>query len=142
MMLTGACSLVAEAEEDSSVESSPSDDVSTAAAEEAAPPPADVDCEALLAHRQIYVQMSGQMGVAEGPEPFAIFSSADFDAVEAAVEAFRPHQDVEPEVFGPLREGLDNMTADLPSARNGTFTGASGTYSSVAIIPVLEAVGC
>ena len=142
MLLTGACSLVAEAEEGTEAEAATANDEQSTTADEEAAPPADVDCDALLRHRQTYVQMAGQMGVAENGEPFTLFSTADFDAVEAAVEAFRPYQDVEPEVFGPLREGLDNMTADLPSVRDGSFTGASGTYKSVAIIPVLEALGC
>ncbi len=113
-----------------------------ATTEEAAAPAADVDCEALLVHRQVYVQVAGLMAVAEEPEPLTILGAESFDAAEEAVAAFRPFQDVEPEVFGPLREGLDNMTADLPSARDGSFSGASGNYGSVRIIPVLEALGC
>ncbi len=111
-------------------------------AEQAAAPTADVDCQALLAHRQVYVQVAGLMAVAEDPEPLTILGAESFDAAEEAIEAFRPHQDVEPEVFGPLREGLDNLAADLPSARDGSFSGASGNYGSVRIIPVLEVLGC
>lgn len=103
----------------------------------------DVDCVALLTHRMSYVQIAGTLGVHEEPSaPLEIHGESGFALAEEAIAAFRPYQDVQPEVFGPIREGLDNLENDIQAVRDGSFTGATGGYSSVAIAPVLATLGC
>ena len=97
-LLSSACSLVGDGDEGATAEAeSPVAQADgeqaagaggdEAPAEQAAAPAADVDCQALLAHRQVYVQVAGLMAVAEEPEPLTILGAESFDAAEEAIEA-------------------------------------------------------
>ncbi|MFN3218380.1 MAG: hypothetical protein ACE367_17950 [Acidimicrobiales bacterium] len=64
-------------------------------------------------------------------------------AMEEYVVLLRPHQDVEAEGgLGSLREGLDNLEADIAATRDGRIDERVGGYSATAVSAVLAAIGC
>jgi hypothetical protein len=65
------------------------------------------------------------------------------DAMETAIEAFRPYQDIDT-IFGPIKDGLDNLATDIAAARAGEFQYGepSGEYPSVGINGLFEALDC
>lgn len=71
-----------------------------------------------------------------------MFGTDGLARVEANVALYRPYQDVGGEVFGSLRPGLDNLENDLAAIREGRLDERVGDYGLVAIVPVLEALGC
>lgn len=60
----------------------------------------------------------------------------DYDRTLAAIEALRPIQDIDG-VLGTMREGLDNMEADLVAAREGRFDDMVGGYSVASMNAVI-----
>ena len=62
--------------------------------------------------------------------------------MEEYAALLRPYQDAEGEVFGTLREGLDNLEADIALARDQRLDERTGGYNVVAVATVLEAIGC
>ncbi len=133
-------------------ETSGSDDGSeaeteTAESETAAPETqtaADVDCEPLFFNRGNYSTIAGgftrSTTQAEAEEQQQRFTPTQMREI---VDIYRPYQDVEGEVFGTLREGLDNLSADIDAFEAGTFAGPTGeSYKTASIAPVLQAIGC
>lgn len=60
----------------------------------------------------------------------------DYDSTLEAIEALRPIQDIEG-IFGSMREGLDNMEADVIAAREGRNADMGGEYNIVAMNAVV-----
>lgn len=132
---------------DSAEESSGSDEsseTSTAGAATEAPTDADLDCEPLYFNRGDYSTVAGAFTrsttQAEAEAALAEITTAE---MREFVDIYRPYQDVEGEVFGTLREGLDNLSVDIDAFEAGTFTGPTGeSYKTASIAPVLQAIGC
>ena len=141
---------------DSDATDAPADDVDVEPSGESTPDPqepadtdsddvatSDVDCQALLEARPGLVSAGNLLLVADDQETIdAMFGADGLDQVAADVALFRPYQDVEGEVFGTLRPGLDNLENDLAAIRDGRLDERVGDYGLVAIVPVLEAIGC
>ncbi len=97
----------------------------------------------MLEARPGLVGAANQFAVLEDPVVFAeAFDDAALDALQAKADLFRPYQDVQGEVFGTLREGLDKFEADIAAAREGRIEDLVGEYGFVAIAPVLVELGC
>ncbi len=105
-MLVGACSSGG----DTAAESEESDATAAASAG------GSVDCEFLGEQRVVIQANAVQMQVIDNQEGFDLMIGAEgLDAMETAIEAFRPYQDIDT-IFGPLKEGLDNLSTDIAAA--------------------------
>jgi len=101
------------------------------------------ECRPLLEARPRLVTLGNLLPVAEDQETVeSMFGPGDLEAREADVALFRPHQDVQGEVFGTLRDGLDRLEQDIAAVREGRFDDRVGDYGLVSIVPVLVALGC
>lgn len=100
-------------------------------------------CLELLMNRGAYSTIAGALGRSTSQaEAEAMLEFVDIAESRAAIALYVPHQDVVPEVFGPLREGIETLSADLDAFEAGTFSGPTGEYGVVNIVPVLEVLGC
>ncbi|MGB7817152.1 MAG: hypothetical protein WBL35_00235 [Ornithinibacter sp.] len=103
----------------------------------------DSECQALQEGYSGYVSTVNMFTVLDKPEAVDLgIGEAGFTTMEAYAALLRPHQDAQGEVFGTLREGLDNLEADIALARDQRLDERTGEYNVVAVATVLEAVGC
>lgn len=102
------------------------------------------DCQALLEARAGYVTSVNLFTVLDDAEGIDLALGEDgLAAMEDYIVLLRPHQDVEAEGgLGSLREGLDNLEADIAAARDGRLDERVGGYSATAVSGVLAVIGC
>jgi hypothetical protein len=104
----------------------------------------NADCTLLGQHRVNLQSYANQMSVLDSEEAFNLAVGPEgLDSMAAAIEAFRPYQDIET-VFGTVQEGLDNLTTDVTAAREGQFQFGepSGNYGVAGFSALLEELGC
>lgn len=94
------------------------------------------DCLALAQARMGIQGAGAQLIYAENAEFFETMVG-DVAELRADIEALRPYQDIDPEPFGPIREGLDNFERDLNAASEGRFGDIAGDYSFASINSLL-----
>lgn len=103
----------------------------------------DSECRALQEGYSGYVSTVNMFTVLDKPEAVELgIGEAGFTTMEEYAALLRPYQDAEGEVFGTLREGLDNLEADIALARDQRLDERTGEYNVVAVATVLEAIGC
>jgi hypothetical protein len=102
------------------------------------------DCPALLEGRAAFVSSVNLFTVLDDPDVIdEALGEGGLAAMEEYIALLRPHQDVEAEGgLGSLREGLDNLEADIAATRDGRIDERVGGYSATAVSAVLAAIGC
>ena len=65
----------------------------------------------------------------------------DYEAVLNAIETLRPIQDIDGS-FGPMRQGLDNLEADIMAIQEGRYGDKVGEYGTVAMNAVIGEEVC
>jgi hypothetical protein len=102
------------------------------------------DCPALLEGRAAFVSSVNLFTVLDDPDVIdEALGEGGLAAMEDYIVLLRPHQDVEAEGgLGSLREGLDNLEADIAATRDGRIDERVGGYSATAVSAVLAAIGC
>jgi len=144
-LVAGACSSAQDNADGGLITTTESNEPAPAAdepAEESAT--AGTDCEFLGAQRVALQSYAAQMTVLDNEETFDLaVGDEGLDAMETAIEAFRPYENIDT-IFGPIKEGLDNLATDIASVRAGEFQYGepSGTYSLVGINGLLEELDC
>lgn len=96
------------------------------------------DCEALAEYSLVLRTANGwlpQVMAEESPEMIDALGG-DLDEIDAAIEGLRPIQDID-NLFGPPREGLDNMASDVAAIRAETYGETAGPYNVASITAVL-----
>ena len=128
-------------------ESADADDGGTESAEaEAAETAGELtedECIELFLNRGPYSTIAGGLSrSASQAEAEVTLEAVDIAESRASIEMYVPFQDVVPEVFSPLREGIETLSADLDAFEAGTFNGSTGDYGVVSIAAVLAELGC
>ena len=126
--------------DDSSAESTVAPQQDATSETEAPAPADDVDCTLLGEQRPALQTYANMMTIVDTEEGFEVgIGASGLDTMEVAIEAFRPYQDIDT-IFGPVREGLDNLTTDITAARAGTFQYGepSGPYGTTRLSALLD----
>lgn len=101
------------------------------------------ECIDLFLNRGPYSTIAGGLSRSSSQaEAEVTLEAVDIAASRASIEMYVPFQDVVPEVFSPLREGIETLSADLDAFEAGTFSGSTGDYGVVNIAAVLAELGC
>ena len=103
-------------------------------------PAGDFDCDLLGEHAAIIRGANGWVPQVDDAASFELIGG-DLDVVDAAIEGLRPIQDIDG-VFGPVREGLDNLSADIQAIRDGRYDEKVGVYMVAGINAVLGEEVC
>ncbi len=102
----------------------------------------DVDCDQLGAHAALIRGAGGSIPQIVDDETLELFEGDKyFDEIDAAVEGLRPIQDIDG-VFGTVRQGLDNLAADVQAIREGRYDDKVGAYNTAGIGAVLGEEVC
>jgi hypothetical protein len=104
----------------------------------------DVDCPALEEAALGIRDVGTQMTVLDDPEVLAtmVFESTSVEQMQAYIGVMRQYQDVEGESFGTMRDGLDNLEADLAAYSDGRWDERVGEYPLVQVVEIFNELGC
>lgn len=126
--------------DDSSAEATAAPQQDATSETEAPTAAADADCTLLGEQRPVLQSYANQMTILDKESQFDLMIGVEgLDAMETAIAAFRPYQDIDT-IFGPAKEGLNNLTADIDAIREGQFQFGepSGPYGTTTLSALLD----
>jgi len=102
----------------------------------------DFDCDLLAEYAATIRGAGGWVPQVVDQETFeAVDGLENLDKVDAAIEGLRPIQDIDG-LFGPVREGLDNLATDVQAIRESRYDAKVGDYNVAGLNAVIADEVC